>query len=84
MQLNTVDGKAKWALSDPTAFSVGLGTFRARGDEVRVAVLAGLASGFRHIDTASIYKVCTANSNTGSCALFRLRKVPRMAHRDVP
>ena len=36
---------------------VGLGTFRARGKDVKQAVQGALASGIRHIDTASIYKV---------------------------
>lgn len=36
---------------------VGLGTFRARGAEVEAAVRTALRLGFRHIDTASIYKV---------------------------
>ncbi|KXZ40960.1 hypothetical protein GPECTOR_1135g407 [Gonium pectorale] len=36
--------------------AVGLGTFRAQGDEARAAVLAALRLGLRHIDTASIYK----------------------------
>ncbi|EFJ40051.1 hypothetical protein VOLCADRAFT_108355 [Volvox carteri f. nagariensis] len=36
--------------------AVGLGTFRAQGDDARTAVLAALRSGLRHIDTASIYK----------------------------
>lgn len=37
--------------------TVGLGTFKAGGDEARGAVLAALKAGIRHIDTASIYKV---------------------------
>ncbi|GLC38995.1 hypothetical protein PLESTB_001773600 [Pleodorina starrii] len=36
--------------------AVGLGTFRAQGDDARTAVLAALKVGLRHIDTASIYK----------------------------
>ncbi|KAG2422338.1 hypothetical protein HYH02_015455, partial [Chlamydomonas schloesseri] len=36
--------------------AVGLGTFKAAGDEARGAVLAALRAGLRHIDTASIYK----------------------------
>ncbi|PNW85976.1 hypothetical protein CHLRE_03g201327v5 [Chlamydomonas reinhardtii] len=36
--------------------TVGLGTFKAGGDEARGAVLAALKAGIRHIDTASIYK----------------------------
>ncbi|GFR40416.1 hypothetical protein Agub_g990, partial [Astrephomene gubernaculifera] len=35
---------------------VGLGTFKAQGEEARGAVLAALRLGLRHIDTASIYK----------------------------
>ena len=42
--------------------TVGLGTFRARGDEAQAAVGWALAAGYRHIDTASIYKVCMAAS----------------------
>lgn len=38
--------------------TVGLGTFRARGEEAQAAVGWALAAGYRHIDTASIYKVC--------------------------
>jgi diketogulonate reductase-like aldo/keto reductase len=36
--------------------SAGLGTFRARGEEVKLAVIAALNAGIRHIDTASIYR----------------------------
>lgn len=36
---------------------VGLGTFKSKGHDVRVAVKAALALGIMHIDTASIYKV---------------------------
>ena len=35
---------------------LGLGTFRLRGEAAGRAVLAALACGYRHIDTASIYK----------------------------
>ena len=35
---------------------LGLGTFRARGDDVKTAVTAALACGYTHIDTASVYK----------------------------
>lgn len=37
--------------------SVGLGTFRLRGADASGAVAAALEAGYRHIDTASIYKV---------------------------
>ena len=36
--------------------TVGLGTFRARGEEAADAVSVALSAGYRHIDTASIYK----------------------------
>ncbi|PSC74818.1 glyoxal reductase-like [Micractinium conductrix] len=36
--------------------SVGLGTFRLRGADASGAVAAALEAGYRHIDTASIYK----------------------------
>lgn len=36
--------------------AVGLGTFKARGQEAADAVGWALAAGYRHIDTASIYK----------------------------
>jgi diketogulonate reductase-like aldo/keto reductase len=36
---------------------VGLGTFKARGEEVSNAVTLALSYGIRHIDTAAIYKV---------------------------
>lgn len=36
--------------------AVGLGTFRARGQEASDAVAWALSAGYRHIDTASIYK----------------------------
>ncbi|KAL4427746.1 hypothetical protein ABPG75_001835 [Micractinium tetrahymenae] len=36
--------------------AVGLGTFKSRGQEAAGAVAAALTAGFRHIDTASIYK----------------------------
>ena len=35
---------------------IGLGTFRCRGEQAGHAVAAALQAGFRHIDTASIYK----------------------------
>lgn len=38
---------------------IGLGTFRSQGEDVKRAVLAALKlHGVRHIDTATIYKVC--------------------------
>ncbi len=45
--------------------AVGLGTFRAQGDDARTAVLAALRAGLHHIDTASIYKV--AQGQQGPC-----------------
>ncbi|KAI7842709.1 hypothetical protein COHA_003640 [Chlorella ohadii] len=36
--------------------AIGLGTFRSRGQEAADAVGWALAAGYRHIDTASIYK----------------------------
>ncbi|CAI5933991.1 unnamed protein product [Closterium sp. NIES-64] len=33
-----------------------VGTFKAKGGEVKEAVKAALAAGYRHIDTASVYK----------------------------
>jgi diketogulonate reductase-like aldo/keto reductase len=36
---------------------IGLGTFKARGESVKLAVRTALQHGIRHIDTASIYKV---------------------------
>ncbi|GFH31692.1 glyoxal reductase, partial [Haematococcus lacustris] len=36
--------------------TVGLGTFKASGQELVTAVQAALAVGIRHIDTAEIYK----------------------------
>ena len=36
--------------------AVGLGTFRAQGPDAAGAVAAALSLGYRHIDTASIYK----------------------------
>lgn len=41
---------------------VGLGTFKSKGDDVRIAVKAALALGIMHIDTASIYKVVHDNT----------------------
>ncbi|WIA12687.1 hypothetical protein OEZ85_006328 [Tetradesmus obliquus] len=35
---------------------IGLGTFKARGESVKLAVRTALQQGIRHIDTASIYK----------------------------
>lgn len=43
--------------------SIGLGTYRAVGTEVQNAVKWAWGIGIRHIDTASIYKVC------GKCAV---------------
>jgi diketogulonate reductase-like aldo/keto reductase len=37
--------------------SIGLGTFRATGESVQVAVKAAVQCGITHIDTAAIYKV---------------------------
>ncbi|UVE49210.1 aldo/keto reductase [Haloferax larsenii] len=36
--------------------ALGLGTARMRGDECRQAVMTGLELGYRHIDTAQMYK----------------------------
>lgn len=44
--------------------AVGLGTFKSRGQEATSAVAAALVAGFRHIDTASIYKVTRSASRT--------------------
>ena len=49
------DMVSRW--SPPSGWHVGLGTFRSKGEDVRQAVITGLGAGFRHIDTASIYKV---------------------------
>lgn len=35
---------------------VGLGTWQLRGEECTAAVVAALAAGYRHIDTAAVYK----------------------------
>lgn len=37
--------------------AVGLGTFKSKAQNVKVAVRSALQHGIRHIDTASIYKV---------------------------
>jgi len=37
--------------------AVGLGTFKSKAQDVKVAVRSALQHGIRHIDTASIYKV---------------------------
>jgi diketogulonate reductase-like aldo/keto reductase len=37
---------------------IGLGTFRMRGDVVEKSVRTAISVGIRHIDTATIYKVC--------------------------
>lgn len=65
-------------LSMPT---VGLGTFKSRGQEVTAAVSAALEEGVRHIDTASVYKVrpwpavpcCAALSTAGPSGPPRIR-----------
>ncbi|CAI5490944.1 unnamed protein product [Closterium sp. Naga37s-1] len=47
------------SISPPSAFPflrIALGTFKAKGGEVKEAVKAALAAGYRHIDTASVYK----------------------------
>jgi len=36
--------------------ALGLGTFQARGEDVEKAVISALNAGYRHIDTASIYR----------------------------
>lgn len=45
--------------------ALGLGTFKSRGTDVAGAVTAALEAGYRHIDTASIYK----NEAEIACAL---------------
>ena len=39
---------------------IGLGTFRATGNDVKTAVTAAFKHGIYHIDTAAIYKVSEA------------------------
>jgi 2,5-diketo-D-gluconate reductase A len=36
---------------------VGLGTFKAQGEKLKIVVKCALQIGIRHIDTASIYRV---------------------------
>ena len=36
---------------------VGLGTFKSKSQDVKIAVRCALQHGIKHIDTASIYKV---------------------------
>lgn len=45
------------AAKAPLLPRVGLGTFKAQGQDVKMAVKAALAANIRHIDTAAIYKV---------------------------
>ena len=56
---------------------MGLGTFRAKGAEVRGAVSAALSCGYRHVDTASVYK----NEADISAALASLG--PRVRREEV-
>jgi hypothetical protein len=42
---------------------IGLGTFKSRGESVKLAVRTALQHGIRHIDTASIYKVVEWSSS---------------------
>jgi diketogulonate reductase-like aldo/keto reductase len=57
-ELSMVEEPSVIRLSNGVALPrIGLGTFKARGRDVRQAVQSALACGIRHIDTASIYKV---------------------------
>lgn len=49
---------------------IGLGTFKAAGDNVRTAVKAAVQAGITHIDTAAIYKVrlCCISHTTSQTA----------------
>lgn len=38
--------------------AIGLGTFRCTGESCKVCIRAAIECGIRHIDTASVYKVC--------------------------
>ena len=60
---------------------VGLGTWKLRGDAVRAAVIAALAAGYRHIDTATMYGneaeigQALAAAGTGSDGVFLTTKL---------
>jgi diketogulonate reductase-like aldo/keto reductase len=45
--------------------AIGLGTFKARGISLKVIVQRALASGIRHIDTATVYKVRPFSAQAG-------------------
>lgn len=52
--------------------AVGLGTFKSKAHDVKIAVRCALQHGIRHIDTASIYKVRTyqcQNDESHNCCL---------------
>jgi len=51
---------------------IGFGTWQARDDECRDAVLTALLAGVRHIDTASVYK----NESAVGLAI-KMSKIPR-------
>lgn len=38
--------------------AIGLGTFRCTGESCKISVRTAIECGIRHIDTASVYKVC--------------------------
>jgi diketogulonate reductase-like aldo/keto reductase len=50
--------------------TVGLGTYRAQGHDVKQAVKTALNIGIRHIDTASIYKVRRKSLNHSAIYLM--------------
>lgn len=66
--------------------AVGLGTFRAKGDEVYKAVLHALSVGYRHIDTAVAYRNedevgrAIADSPVGRDDVFLTTKIWNTAH----
>lgn len=59
---------------------LGLGTFRSTGQDVRSAVATALSCGYRHIDTASVYK----NERDIALALQRRRKEDQRGGPTIP
>ena len=78
-------------VQDTAVPALGLGTWQLRGEECRSAVERALEIGYRHVDTAQMYRneaavgTAIANSDVDRDELFVVTKVQRknLAHDDV-